>query len=687
MNWPEIEEVVYSECDRPQDILGMHPVKGGFIIQAFLPYAENVSVRSLSNGKVFPMEKVDEEGFFAVFISGKAKIAYEYDVTMPDGSVKTLPEVYHYIPQFWLNLLDKFKSGTFYDSYKYFGAHFCERKGVLGTEFMVYAKNASRVSVVGDFNGWDGRVHQMCRLNDEGIFGLFIPGVLVGALYKFEIKLHNGLTFLKRDPYALSIEKGKGDAGRVIEDPKWETVKFKRSSLKPTLSLVNLSLRDLVEKFGEGQKLSNQIVSFVKEFGYDAVLFEDFGFCNDKSICKFGKPSFFAVCPEVMRLNALVELTDALHEFGIKVFSTVDISGFLPDDNGLRGFDGSWIYEKDDCLIDGIMDFNMDYPYVRNYLISVCDYFVKILSLDGLCIGGTDRILYLNYKKEEGSYTPNIYGGCESVSGFEFFKELNGLLHQKYSNIITIAKDSLVSNTLTSSLEDNGLGFDFKIHTQFDRDLFEYLKNPFAKRSHHHSEITYSPVYIHCEKFILSYLYSLFGTSKAEMQKTLPGNKEEKEKGFRLAVSYLFLHPGRKLLPYFDSSDETTVNIVKELNRLYHEVDSLGEDDDSDDCFEWINAIDSENSVVSFMRRYKNEELLVICNFSNKDINYSLGVKKGCYKEIFTSDHSKFGGKSRLSGKAKEAVASKKDGMKYTLTVKVSSLSLHVYEKTPCQND
>lgn len=685
MKWPEIESIVYSECDHPEKVLGCHPVKGGHVITAFFPFAESVSVHIFSKEKNVPMEKVDEEGCFSCFISGKEDLSYEYNIVKKNGVCIVSPEVYKYIPQFWTNLSDKLKAGVFYDSYRYFGAHFCERKGILGTEFMVYAPAAARVSVVGDFNDWDGRVHQMCKIDEFGVFGIFLPGVGVGSLYKFEIKLHNGLTYLKRDPYALSIEKGCNDAGRVIEDPNWEIVKYKRPGFDSNISILNISLHDYLQTLNDKEDIGDKLSATVREFGYDAVLFEDFSTCHDKIVAPTGKISFFAVCPDDLRITKLISLIDKLHENNIRVLSTLNLSGFIPDDCGLKGFDGTGLYEGNEKELNKIITFDFNKPYVRNYLISVCDYFVRTFCLDGLCLSGTDRILYLDFMKKEGEYSTNIYGGCESINGFEFFKHLNSIMHKRYSNVVTIARDSLYSNTLTLPLDEEGLGFDYKIHTEFDKDLFAYLKYPFIKRKLHHSELTYSPVYIHCERFILSYLYPKYGADEEAMLKLFPGTMEEKKKGYRLALSYLFLHPGRKCLPFVNVSEEHK-NLICDLISLYKNTTAISGNDDSLDCFEWANAIDSDNSVLSFIRRSGDKEVLVICNFSNADFKYSLNVNPGCYKEIFTSDHLRFGGNARLASKAKNALPSNKDRRTYSLSLNLAALSLHVYEKMPCQN-
>lgn len=413
MNWPEIESVVYSECDHPEKILGMKSLNGGLLVQAFFPGAIDVSIVNLSTDKIYEMEEVDEEGFFATFINLKTEFPYEYIVTNKDGINERKPEIYKYIPVLWLNLKEKLIKGTFYDSYRYLGAHIQEKKGTLGTEFMVYAPNALRVSLVGDFNAWDGRVYQMCRLNDEGVFGIFIPGLLEGALYKFEVKLRNGLTYLKRDPFAFSVEKGENDASRIVKDPEWEVVKYKRKPCNKKIIFTEICLKDVAVNTFDVTKIFEKISDKLLAHNSNAVLFDDFSTCFDKIVTNNGVLSFYAVNPNVLRLTDLIKLIDLLHDKGIKVFSTFDLEGFIDDDNGLRGFDGTHLYEIDDNSFDGRLTFDCKKPYVRNFLISSVAYFSRVLSLDGYALKLSDK---------------------------EFSNELNEVIGSLFSNICYIEK-------------------------------------------------------------------------------------------------------------------------------------------------------------------------------------------------------------------------------------------------------
>ncbi len=679
MNWPEIESIVYSECSNPENILGCHQAPGGYLIQAFFPGAEEVSVRDLKTDKIYKTECMDEEGFFAALINVKGAFNYEYIVKFGEKEI-TCPEVYKYIPSFWGDLCEKLDAGILYDSYRYFGAHFCERKGVLGTEFLTYAPGAERVSVVGDFNNWDGRFHQMCRINDRGIFGIFIPGLSEGALYKFEVKLRSSLTFLKRDPYARAIEKGEGDACKVVNDIEKQRNSYKRSRSASRLTILSLGA-DALKPSEEGvEPLIEHLVKRVKELGFDSVLLPDITRCKGKNVTDAGTVSFYSTDPELPDMKDLKRIVDGLHKAGIRVLFTMEPSCFIADNAGLRGFDGSRLFEGNEKELADRLSFDFSKPYVRNYLISACDMFVDSLDLDGVCIGGMDRILYLDYGKYDGEWVPNIYGGNENLNGIEFIKHLNSIMHKRYPGIITIAKDSYVSNNLTVSLEDDGLGFDYKLHAQFDKDLIRFINRDIRDRSYNHFEITSIPVYIYCENFILSFLNADYGDSAFNIAASLPFPEEDRLKNLRLMTGYMYMHPACKCLPFIGDNPDKYDNLVSFLNGFYKEREEF-ENDGDESGFEWVNAIDSENSVVAFIRKNGEKKLLVLANFSDKPLNYRIGVEPGSYKEIFASEQLRFGGEYKLSGRAKQTSKVRCDGKEESLSVKLSPFCIHVFEQ------
>lgn len=678
MNWPEIESIIYSECDSPQDILGMHTAGQNQLVQAFFPNAEYVNVLNLSDDKTYHMEKVDEEGFFACLIPSKKSFKHEYLIEDKNGEVEKVPEVYDIIPQFWLSLLDRFKEGTLYDSYRYFGAHVTEIKGVLGTQFMVYAPNAVRVSVVGDFNAWDGRVNPMCKINECGIYALFIPNLTQGHLYKFEIKLRNGLTFLKRDPYAFAIEKGENDASLVSLDFEYESAKYKRSRQPKNLSILSLSFDDFIKD--DDFDASKYIFDYVKKSGANAVLYDDLSFCK-KIVTKYGKPSLFCLSSKIKE-DDLENLIDALHKENISVFTTIDLSGFVPDDCGLRGFDGSKIYEYDDREIDSLLSFNFDNLYVRNYLLSLCDYYVRRFCFDGLCIGGIDRILYLDYKRYDGEWSANMYGTNENLGGVEFLKHLNSIMHKRYSNLCMIAKDSLVSDNLTKDLSDFGIGFDFKLHTGFTKEVITYFHYDSNERKNHYNELFELTLGMYCERHILALLNSQFGCDEESFFSFFWGNKEDKLSNLRLLFSFIYLLPGGKCLPVLKDVDDKFISFLKFLNSFYTENEF---DDEDSDSFDWVDFADSGHKIISFIRKAKDKEFLIVVNFSDAPFKKSIEVKEGAYREVFSSSLSKFGGNERLSLKPKETKVKKNNASKGEITLNLNPLCAYVYEKIPCQ--
>ena len=438
MNWPLIEEVVYSECSYPQNVLGMHEVSGGYLIQAFFPGAKSAFVHCLSNNKLYKMELADEEGFFAYFSSAKTPFLYDYKV-MTDGKEETYPELYNNPSVFWTNVLEKFNEGSLYDAYKYFGAHVLEKKGVLGTEFTVFAPNAARVSVVGDFNHWDGRVNQMCRLNDEGVYSLFIPGVTVGALYKFEVKLRNGICFVKRDPFSFSTERGKGDAAIVANPLNFEEFRFKRTAVKKKEKILAVSLREYLNS-GKCKDLNQDLYLNCIKKKANAVLFKDLGKSVDPETGIEAKVSFYALDSEWLSLSKLIDVIKMLHENGIRVYSEFDIGGFLSDFCGLRGFDGKNLFEASDYEDGNRLLFNLGSPFVREYLYSYLDYFVKVLSLDGYALTGAEK--YLN------------------DTGIYFLKELNQIITTRYSRITAINASLIDADFAGKPVSEGGLGFD-----------------------------------------------------------------------------------------------------------------------------------------------------------------------------------------------------------------------------------
>ncbi len=689
MNWPEIESVIYSECDHPHEILGKHSAHGGSLIQCYFPEAKKVFINIKESGIKFEMQLADEEGFFAYWTNEKDIPDYDYIVEYNDGSTKIIPECYNLYNKLEKAVLDKFNAGILYDMYSYFGAHETEIKGVRGISFTVFAPGASRVSVVGDFNNWDGRISQMMKTTDNGIFVLFVPSLTPGSLYKYEIKIPSGLTFLKRDPFAFDMEKGKGTACAVPSNDyfSWSDTKYLASikglnTREKPIVFGEASLKDFYDEKASDSVFAEKIVSYAKSKQISAIIIDNLSVYTDKECTNEGVLSLFSVNEESIPAVAVKKAVNVLHENNIPIIFTIDLSSFLPDNEGLIGFSGCKMYESfDDRKIEELISFDFGNPYVRNYLISAAFYYIKSFHADGLVLKGIDRILYLNYGHIDGDYTPNIYGGPENLGGEELLKHLNSILHKKEPEIVTIAADSLYSNSLTKMLDENGIGFDFKISNNFHKAITSYMVNEPYERSMHYSDLTNISLNAYCEEFVLSLPQKSFGTDEFTLCEIIPGDYEEKIKEIKLILATLFLTPNKKSIPFYDFKEPGLDELLKELTNMYYNEKSLYEFDNSPNGFEWLDAVDSEHSTISFIRKGIKEELICIGNFSGESTEVAVKLPESSrYMEIFDSEEIRFGGKHTLSEKVIKTVVGRSD-KKNTLRIKLPALSYKVLKK------
>lgn len=670
MNWPEIESVVYSEAEHPERILGCHQFPQGFLIQCFFPGSDRVFLYNRLTNEELPMEKVDEEGFYALLYPGKTAFSYYYIVEKAGEIRQKYEECYSYIPQFWGTLSEKLDGGILYEAYRYFGAHFCERKGVLGTEFITYAPGALRVSVVGSFNDWDGRIHQMCRITDSGVFAIFIPGLTTGSLYKYEIKLPNSLTYLKRDPFSRSLEKGPFDACAVVSDDEWETPSKHITIDNSKMCLGDFSIHDLFNTHKDVRNVTNALLNECKNLNLDGCIINDITECRNKDVTD-KTVSLMCPDPEILDKDLIKELVQSLHSEGIFAVISLNLSSYSADEFGLKGFDGTSLYGNDDKLIDNGLTFNFESRFLKNYLISVCDYYVKILGFDGVAVLGTDRIMYLDYGKSEHEWTPNIYGGNENVGGFDFLKHLNSILHKRNPGIITISGDSYASNFLTSSLEEGGAGFDYKIDCTFDTEIINYLSQNSEEKSANHSDVTNSFVNIFNEEYIVTLPVRRYTDGEKSVFSKSVSNQED---SLKLLNGLIFSRPGSKLIFSGMGYSEEYLSNLQKMIEIYKSP--VYPADNSKDSFEWLDAVTSEPSVMAFARKNEDNKLLCFFNFSDEPVNYCIGVNDNEYKLIFDSK-----GVAENEGIIVKACVKRTAGKTKTLTVDMKPMSYQIYCK------
>ncbi|MBE5883216.1 MAG: 1,4-alpha-glucan branching protein GlgB [Lachnospiraceae bacterium] len=728
MNWPQIEAIIYSECDNPHELLGPHKYGSQTVVQAYFPDAKEVVMHWIGKQPMFEedviMEVADEDGYFAAMIPAANIPAYCYEVTYEDGSKVTVGDPYRHAPQITRNDTDKFNNGIHYTIYEKLGAHPMDLDGESGTYFAVWAPNAMRVSVVGDFNNWDGRLHQMRRLWDSGIFEIFVPGAKKGDNYKFELKLKSGLTYLKADPYGNAAQMRPESASVVadIRDFNWEDADFiaKREQYQgdnAPMSVYELYLGSFAapkegEEYANYREIAPKVIAYVKEMGYThvelmPVMEHPFDASWGYQVIGYYAPTARYGSPE-----DFMYFVNELHKAGIGVILDWVPAHFPRDTYGLSNFDGTCLYEHHDPRQGyhphwGTLIYNYGRPEVSNYLIANALFWVEKFHADAIRMDAVASMLYLDYGKNDGEWVANMYGGNENLEAIELIKHLNSIMKKRNPGVLSIAEESTAFPMITGALEDGGLGFDLKWNMGFMNDYLNYIRNDPYFRSHHHGELTFSMIYAYSEKFMLVFSHDEVVHGKATLIGKMPGEREQKFANLRLSYGYMMTHPGKKLLfmeqdiGEFDEWNESRqvqwelrqypehegiAKLVKDLNHLYLNHKALYEMDNRWEGFEWINNISADDCYLTYLRKGSNPEdtLLVVANFSGVEKAITTGVPfEGKYKEILNTDDKKYGGSGVVNSRSKQAQDTEWDDRKLSVTVKLAPLSMSILQFVP----
>ena len=726
MNWPKIEEIIYSECDNPHELLGPHKAGSQTLVQAYFPRAVKADIVFGESGETVSMELADEDGFFAALVSKKAgdMPVYHYLVTEGDGSERVHGEAYRFQPQITRQDTDKFKNGIHYTIYEKLGAHPMTLEGVRGVYFAVWAPAVMRVSVVGDFNNWDGRAHQMRRLWDSGIFELFVPDAKPGDNYKFELKTKGGLTYLKADPYGNAAQLRPESASVVasLDGFAWEDEKFLEGRKKfqtgtAPISVYEMYLGSFAESpegvpYANYREIAAKLVPYVKEMGYThvelmPVMEHPFDASWGYQVVGYYAPTSRYGSPE-----DFMYFINELHKAGIGVILDWVPAHFPRDVYGLSNFDGTCLYEHFDPRQGshphwGTLIYNYGRPEVSNYLIANALFWVEKYHADGIRMDAVASMLYLDYGKRDGEWVANMYGGKENLEAIELIKHLNSIMKKRNPGVLTIAEESTAFPKITGALEDGGLGFDLKWNMGYMNDYLGYIQYDPYFRSHHHGELTFSMIYAYSERFMLVFSHDEVVHGKATLLGKMPGEKEQKFANLRLTFAYMMVHPGRKLLfmgqdvGEFDEWNENRLvhwellevpehkgmaALVKDLNQLYRDRPELHALDDSPEGFEWVNHISAQDCFLTFLRKgpKSDDMLLVVANFSGIEREITSGVPfHGKYKELLNSDDMKYGGTGIVNNRMKRSKETAWDDRPYSVTVKLAPLSLSVLKYIP----
>ena len=724
MNWAQIEEIVYSESDNPHELLGAHVTGSSVLVQTFQPGAKSVRLQPVEGDKSYKMEMADEEGYFAVLLPGKKIPDYEYIVEAQDGTLKKVKDAYNYPPLLTKEDTEKFNAGIHYMIYEKLGAHPEKIDDTEGVVFAVWAPNAMRVSVVGDFNGWDGRTHQMRRLWDSGIFELFIPGVKAGDCYKFEVKAKGGLTFLKADPYAFG-QQFRPDSASVVRDIngfKWEDSKWMKNRAKvqaedEPINVYEIYLGSFAKpedgrEFYNYRELAPKIIEYVQKMGYTHV--ELMPVMEHPLDASWGYQVIGYYAPTSRYGNAedFMFFMNEMHKAGIGVILDWVPAHFPRDTYGLAGFDGTCLYEHQDPRQGshphwGTLIYNYGRPEVRNYLIANALYWVEQYHADGIRIDAVASMLYLDYGKSDGQWVANIYGGNENLEAVEFLKHLNSIMKKRNEGVLMIAEESTAWPKITGALDDDGLGFDLKWNMGFMNDYLSYIKTDPYFRSGCHNDLTFSMIYAYSERFMLVFSHDEVVHGKATLLGKMPGERAKQFANMRLTYAYHMTHPGKKLIfmgqdigEYDEFNEARAVEwellqneehaklnrLVADMNKLYTTKPALYAKDTSWEGFEWINCITPNACMLSYIRKTDKPEeaLVVVANFADVKQEFRVGVPyEGKYKEILNTDARIYGGQDIVNKKVCSTVETEWDGKPYAIDMVSAPLSISIFSYTP----
>jgi 1,4-alpha-glucan branching enzyme len=695
----ELELILNAEHSDPFHILGAHIVqveeKPAIAIRAYLPGAKEVWV--LRESEVIPAQLIHADGFFeAVFPNEAQAFRYRLRANYGDGNEVEFEDPYRFpstLSEFDLYLLGE---GTHHKSYEKLGAHLTEVEGVPGVAFAVWAPNAQRVSVVGNFNNWNGRRHPMRVRGGSGIWELFIPGLVEGEVYKYEIKGHNDYVGLKADPFAFFAELRPNNASVVRDinnytwhDQAWMEARSQRQSLKSPLAIYEVHLGSW--RRGDGNRmlsyreLAEQLVDYVREMGFTHIeLLPVMEYPLDES-WGYQTVGYFAPTSRHGTPQDFMYFVDYCHQHGIGVILDWVPAHFPSDAHGLAYFDGTHLYEHDDPRLRehpdwGTRIFNYGRSEVRNFLLNSALFWLEKYHADGLRVDAVASMLYLDYSRKPGQWIPNRYGGNENLEAIDLIKRFNELAHQEHPGVLTIAEESTAWPAVSRPTHLGGLGFSLKWNMGWMHDILVYFSKEAIHRKYHHHNLTFSLLYAFTENFVLVLSHDEVVHGKRALLAKMPGDVWQQFANLRSLYAFQMTHPGKKMLfmggeigqwNEWNSQQSLDWNLldyiphqqvrrlVADLNHLYQAEPSLYEVDFEWQGFEWIDFHDTDNSVVAYQRRARdpNNHVVVVCNFTPVPRErYHIGVPASCfYREVLNTDAAQYGGSGTTNSPGRQA--------------------------------
>ncbi len=683
----DINRIVYSYHWDPFSVLGIHYFdesgKKCSVIRTFHPDANKAFVLSGSNE--LKMNKIHDSGLFEVEINDKVDNNYKIKYFNFNDDSWVIDDPYKYPPVITDFDMHLFNEGNNYRIYEKLGAHLMEIDGVRGVLFAVWAPNAVRVSVVGDFNSWDGRRCQMRVRGSSGIWEIFIPGLEEYNCYKYEIKSKDDRIIVKADPYGFLSELRPKTASVVydIDKYKWRDSVYMsaRDAGKhrgEPVSIYEVHLASWKRKNGweylTYRELADDLVEYVKEMGFTHIELLPVSEYPFDGSWGYQVSGYYAVTSRFGTPEDFAYFVDCCHLNNIGVIIDWVPAHFPKDDFALREFDGTALYEHSDPRLGehkdwGTLIFNYGRNEVRNFLISNALFWFNKYHIDGLRVDAVASMLYLDYSRKDGEWLPNVYGGNENLDAIYFIRRLNEEVYKNFPGVMMIAEESTAFGGVSHPTYLGGLGFEYKWNMGWMNDFLRYVSKDPIHKKYHHNELTFSMIYAFTENFILVLSHDEVVHGKGSLINKMPGDDWQKFANLRASLGFMFGHPGKKLLfmgseigqwsewDFQKSLDWHLLefdlhtklrDFVKELNNVYKSYPALHRVDFNSAGFEWVNCNDWEQSVLSFIRKTETNSgtVLVVLNFTPVVRNdYRVGVPEaGFYREIMNSDAVCFGG-------------------------------------------
>ena len=709
---------------RPHDLLGMHLADGGVVVRALLPETHAVAaVKIDGNGPVIPLRRLGETNVFEGHTTDVSEIfLYELAIEWSSGEQWRTRDAYSFKPTIGEQELFLFGQGDERRIYEKLGAHVRDVDGVRGSTFAVWAPNARRVSVKGDFNHWRADAHPLRRLGDSGVWELFVPDVGDGAHYKFDILTSDGDVREKTDPFGFFFENAPKNAAIVWNhrefewsDREWVTGRDKANPLRGPMSIYEIHLgswrRTAAGGFLNYRELAEPLVKYVLRMGFTHVEFLPVAEHAYYPSWGYQVTGFFAPTGRYGTPDDLQFLINALHEAGIAVLVDWVPAHFPRDDWALARFDGEALYEHSDPQRAdhpewGTLEFDLGRNEVRSFLVSNALYWCDVFHVDGLRVDAVASMLYLDYARDEGEWTPNEHGDNRNLDAVDFLRHANHVVHTEHPGVVTIAEESTDWPRVTQPPSAEGLGFSFKWDLGWMHDTLDYFQRESPKRPSHQEDLTFAMVYRANENYLRPLSHDEVVHEKRSLLGRMPGDNRQRLANLRALLGCQWLFPGKQLLfmggelgqpTEWNENGELDWELledrghaglqrwVKDLNRLYRDESALWECDFDEHGFFWVDCQANESSVVSFVRQNGDcsRQVLVVLNLASTPWHgYRVGLPRdGWWRETLNSDGDVYSGGNLGNGGGAQAEEVSWQGQPFSCELILPPLSCLVFQQ------